>query len=105
MVTISENSVLELTITEPVFGINNASAILAQMNTAAHASSKNIEINLIHVAIIDSTAIATLVQFMRGIAGSRRTMILTNMDPELRKVFELLNLARFFTIKEKRPGA
>jgi anti-anti-sigma factor len=98
MIEIVETMVLEITFTESMLSITNASIILPLLKKAAAINSKDIELNFAVVRSIDSSAINMLVKFYQHLMGSKRTITLTHASPDILKSFEVVKLAKFFKI-------
>jgi anti-anti-sigma factor len=98
MIEIAETMVLEITFTEPMLSITNASIILPLLKKAAAINNKDIELNFTAVKSIDSSAINMLVKFYQHLMGSKRTITLTHASPDVMQSFEVVKLAKFFKI-------
>jgi anti-anti-sigma factor len=104
MIDVSETIVLEINITEPSVTLTNANNMLPLLKKAAMASNKDIEINFTAVESIDSSGINMLVKFQQHLMGTKRTITLTHIQPDIMKIFEMVKLSNFFKIaKNTKP--
>ena len=52
-----------------------------------------------NVSSIDSTVIAMLVEFNNHMAENKKKLTLVNLSPFVKKIFEILHIDKFFSIK------
>jgi anti-anti-sigma factor len=102
MIQVNDDSVLEICFTDSTLSIVNAGDMLEKLKKATESSTKDIEFNMDAVTSIDSTAIATFVKLVQHLSGSKRTITMTHLDPEIMKVLKMLKLTTFFKLKAKK---
>ena len=69
------------------------------LNKLTKAKTKLIEIELSGVSYMDSSGIATLVECLQQSNGYGGKLVLKNMSPAVKSVFELANLLSVFTVQ------
>jgi len=99
MIELNDSNILIISITERALSINNSDALLDRLKNVAAQNDKNIELDLAAVEIIDSSAIAMLVKFVQHLSGTRRTITMKNVRPEIMQTFKVLRLNAFFKFK------
>ncbi len=102
MIQVHDNDVLEICFTDSSLSIINAGDMLEKLKKATESSTKDIEFNMDAVTSIDSTAIAAFVKFVQHLSGSKRTITMSHVDPEIMKVLKMLKLTSFFKLKAKK---
>ena len=104
MIDVQDDIVLEIRFNVPALNVKNAGDMLELLIHASDANAKNIVLNMNSVRSIDSTAIANFVKFVQHLSGTKRAMAMSNVNPEVLRVLEMLKLRAFFKVKEKRTS-
>jgi len=102
MIQVHDNDVLEICFTDSSLSIINAGDMLEKLKKATESSTKDIEFNMDAVTSIDSTAIAAFVKLVQHLSGTKRTITMSHVDPEIMKVLKMLKLTSFFKLKAKK---
>ena len=77
------------------FDAHEAPQLATQLKSGG---AERVVINLAGVTFVDSTALATLVQGMKHCRERAGDLVLTNLQPAVRIIFELTKLDRAFQI-------
>jgi anti-anti-sigma factor len=96
---IDSNGEVIVTVDSELLTIHQSKELLRRLRLIAGEHDKNITINFESVLSIDSAIIAMLVEFNNVLKDSGRMLTLTNLCPFVRKVFEMLHMAKFFNIR------
>jgi anti-anti-sigma factor len=100
MVVITVNDEINVTINIKLLNIHNAQGIAAKLEEASQEhKTKNFIINLENVESIDSSSIAMFVEFVQTLKDSGRELTFTNLSPFVKRIFDMLHIAKFFKIK------
>lgn len=102
MIDVLETIVLQITIKEPVLSISNAGALYSELQAAVNKNKMDIEMNFAAVQSLDSSTIAMLVKFIQYLSGSKRTVTLTEVSPEIIQTFKITKLSHFYKIRERK---
>lgn len=102
MIDVLETIVIEITIKEPVLSISNAATLYSLLQGAVDRNTMDIELNLAAVKNIDSSSIAMFVKFIQYLSGSKRTVTLTEVAPDISQTFKLTKLSHFYKIRERK---
>jgi anti-anti-sigma factor len=98
MLSVKDDKIIDVTFTESDLSIKNASALYPLLVDAAALNNKDIQLDLINVDFVDSSAIAMLVKFVQHISGVNRVVTLKNVAPGIVATFRMINLSKFFNI-------
>ena len=102
MIIVHDDIILEICFTNSVLGIHNAGVMLEELKKVSESNTKDIVLNMTSVTSIDSTAIATFVKFVQHLSGSKRVLTMSNVAPDIMKIFGMLKMSAFFKLKEKK---
>jgi anti-anti-sigma factor len=80
------------------FDISNASELNDQLSATVNSGASQIYIDMAEVTFLDSTGLAQLVRAKTDLAPNR-SMVVCNLRPNVRKVFEYTGLAELFGIE------
>lgn len=72
--------------------IENAHELLKLLRALSSATSPNIVVNMQQTQVLDSTGIGALLSSMRYIRQLKGGFALSNLSPELERMFSLMNL-------------
>jgi len=99
MISIAVNHAVTITITMKLLTIQNSNELLKLLLETAHQYDKEMVLDFANVSSIDSTVIAMLVEFNNHMAENKKKLTLVNLSPFVKKIFEILHIDKFFSIK------
>ncbi|HNW30405.1 MAG TPA: STAS domain-containing protein [Spirochaetota bacterium] len=99
MISIAVNHAVTITITMKLLTIHNSNELLKLLLETAHQYDKEMVLDFANVSSIDSTVIAMLVEFNNHMAENKKKLTLVNLSPFVKKIFEILHIDKFFSIK------
>jgi anti-anti-sigma factor len=104
---VTESDISGVLVVEPVGGIDstNAKAFTARVMDAFTARQSNLIIDFQKVKYISSAGFRSLLIIGKSIEGAKRKLVLCNMGPEVRRVFEIAMFNELFVICSSREDA
>ncbi|OHD64247.1 MAG: hypothetical protein A2176_01195 [Spirochaetes bacterium RBG_13_51_14] len=98
VLSIEVKDAVTITINLKMVNIHYSREILQQLEDVAREHEKKIILNLENVDSLDSSTITMLVEFYGYCKEIGREFMLINLNPFVKKTFEMLHLAKFFNI-------
>jgi anti-sigma B factor antagonist len=98
--TTHRGSMVVLTITGSI-DVYTASAVGETIQSLIADGAREIALDLSSVTRLDSSGLGTLVGNARSIGSSGGAIILAGMNPRVRRVLEVTNLAQYFRIADE----
>jgi anti-anti-sigma factor len=98
MISVTHGEELEITITTDIIDKRNSIELLDLINREAKYQKKNIRLDLGRVRIIDSSGIAMLIGFYQRHTNVHRTITISSVSDEVRRIFGMLNIEHFLNV-------
>lgn len=89
----------------PELTMENAHELLKLLRGISSSRSPNIVVNLQQTQVLDSTGIGALLSSMRYVRQLRGGFAISNLSPELERMFSLMNLHNSMDIFDTVDGA
>jgi anti-anti-sigma factor len=104
---IAESDISGVLVVEPSGGIDstNAKAFAAQVMDAVAARQCNLIIDFQKVKYVSSAGFRSLLIIGKSIESAQRKLVLCNIGPEVRRVFEIAMFSELFVICSSREDA
>lgn len=104
------NHVAVATFTGNWLGATGAHADLQRMTEQLNAAVQNkavakLLIDMNTVKMLSSMAIGMLISVMRNTEAAQKEMVLCNVQPEIRRLFQAANLDKLFSFQDDRESA
>lgn len=80
-------------------------ALRAELHSYVEAKTPTLLIDFTGVRYIDSSGLATLIEYVRDSKGFAGKFALFGLQPKVKMVFELVRLNELFTIAESKEAA
>lgn len=85
--------------------INSAPQIKKDFDKIISSKKPKIIVNFKDVAYIDSSGLATLVEFLKNVRGYGGKMKLSNLSAKIKSLFEITKLEKLFDIQTEEEEA
>ena len=104
---ITETDMSGVLVVEPAGGIDstNAKAFAARVMDAVTAKRCNLIIDFQKVKYVSSAGFRSLLIIGKSIEGAQRKLVLCNLGPDVRRVFEIAMFDELFVICSSREDA
>jgi anti-anti-sigma factor len=98
MISVTHGEDLKITVTTDIIDKRNYIELLDLFNREVKHQKKNIRLDLGRVRSIDSSGIAMLIGFYQRHTNIHRTITISNISEEARRIFSMLNIERFMNV-------
>ncbi|MFY8216861.1 MAG: STAS domain-containing protein [Chthoniobacterales bacterium] len=99
-----ENGVVDLQLTGEI-DLHGSPALRKKLHEIAAAKTPALVVDVSGVSYIDSSGLATLVEYVRDAKPHGGKLALHGLQPKVRMVFELVRLNELFTIAADKASA
>lgn len=79
--------------------IHHSHEILTQLKNIIAEQAKNLVVDIQNVESLDSTTISMFIELNTLLKESGKKLILANLNPFVKKTFDMLHMTKFFNIK------
>ena len=100
--TIRELTDADLMVIEPGkrLTLANAQELISAVQSLPRGVAPTIVVNMEHVEVVDSAGIGSMVKAQKYIQGIGGTFCLASLRPEIRRMFQMMNLHQVFEMYE-----
>lgn len=91
--------------TGPCLTMENAHELLHFVREAPGGDALRVVVDMGGTSALDSTGVGALVTSMRYLRQRRGTLVIANLHPELRRMFQVMNLQDLFEVYDSVEGA
>ena len=102
---IKETKLNNITIVAPEGTLDASTVSLLNENKALSENSVTVVLDLSHVDFLDSSGLGALVGIARKKRGKKADMVLTSMNDNVRKVFEITHAYQLFDVYDDARSA
>jgi anti-sigma B factor antagonist len=91
--------------TGPQLTMENAHELLHLIRAVPETGTPRVVVDMLGTSALDSTGVGALVSSMRYVRQRRGTLVIANLQPELRRMLHVMNLQGFFDVYDSVEGA